>query len=46
MKLNDTNPNLDKALLIQSSAPVVVERDLDQTKHIGIDATMAVPLDL
>jgi hypothetical protein len=43
--LNDHSPTFDKAILVEANTPVIVERDLGLTKHIGIGATIGVPLD-
>jgi hypothetical protein len=39
------NPILDRALLVEASANVIVERDLSRVHAIGIDASIGVPLD-
>jgi hypothetical protein len=45
IRINDHSPAFDKAITVQASTPVIVERDLYLTKHIGINATIGVPLD-
>jgi len=42
--LNGHVPSSGAALEVDSSEPVIVERDLRQLKGIGIDATIGVPL--
>jgi hypothetical protein len=42
--VNDHSAGLNRALIVQSSGAVVVERDLDQAKRPGIDASIGVPI--
>jgi hypothetical protein len=43
--LNDHGPVFDRAILVESTTPVVAERDLEESKGIGINAAIGVPLD-
>ncbi|HSS11783.1 MAG TPA: DUF5719 family protein [Acidimicrobiales bacterium] len=44
VRINDRSPSLDRALLVEASADVIVERDLSRVNAIGTDATIGVPL--
>jgi hypothetical protein len=45
VRINDRNPGLNQALLVEASGGVVVERDLYPVKAPGLDAAIGVPLD-
>jgi hypothetical protein len=45
VRLNDHSPTLARALVVEASGNVIVERDISRVKGVGIDATIGVPLD-
>jgi hypothetical protein len=44
VRINESQPNVDLALLVKASGDIGVERDLYRVKGIGLSATIGVPL--